>query len=853
MLVRVSTRLGFRSSLERLRLRSWKAGGAGIVALLAVLTTAVWPAAAARAVEDRPAIVFAARVMPGSARHTPIARATRGRLMLMELATGDVVRHVRVLVDGSQLRDEAVRIDAPIDVLDPEVSYDGERVVFAGFSPIDNAWRIYEIDIEGSNLRKVTRSDRDPAVDRLGGGDPRLRGYDDVDPSYLPDGRIVFVSTRQPGLAPDERTRITNLYVVNADGTDTHRITSERFGADTPTVDPSSGQIVYSRWWRSAENTQSSTRPAIPPGNPGYGGATDGAVNQESNPDRAVGDIEPSEFPGINSWFLASINPDGTDLAMVSGFRVDREQTQAYRPRVLPDGNIVALFIPQTPFIGMPRGEGARLFHPGASRPVPIGGPQVFPTRRTPRADFFYASIEPYADEQFLVSGSRRADPRTVQLYLQRLGERPEPLYEEAGWSALYAVPVLPQPTPPVIEDRIARPLTDHAPQTLEEAIEVGGQFTFRSENIHANAPIEMEIAGAPPVGRDLVIDFFMQPVQLSERNPPQPILIHSRDIPIDGKVEVELPAGVPLFEVLRRPNGRIPIGNDGQIFHVGGFNFNRAGENGACVGCHAGHTMMEIPEDPSISNIAPSAKVIAFPGPGGVNIREPFRPRGVVDRQLDAFVGEWTAGRLLPEESFVRLQWTVPVRAEHGVVYSPSHGEGERGERNQVISAFAVRTYLNDALQDEIAIDQAIEPTGTRFVLNNERPFDALELAIDASDVSGVYEGMSGVALSEVEVIAKVADSSAPKVWFLRGEVNCSGTINLVDLLQLFNGVFHGSDAICCEAAADVDADGTLSITDGIHLGNMLFLRGSDPAAPFPDCGIGDAMGFSCDTQSCE
>jgi hypothetical protein len=65
-----------------------------------------------------------------------------------------------------------------------------------------------------------------------------------VDPCYLPDGRICFVSSRYPGTAPDGRVRATNLYVVSSDGTGLHRITTERFGVDTPTVEPATGRIV---------------------------------------------------------------------------------------------------------------------------------------------------------------------------------------------------------------------------------------------------------------------------------------------------------------------------------------------------------------------------------------------------------------------------------------------------------------------------------------------------------------------------------------------------------------------------------------------------------------------------------
>ncbi len=43
--------------------------------------------------------------------------------------------------------------------------------------------------------------------------------------------------------------------------------------------------------------------------------------------------IEEKDFPGVNSWFLSSINPDGTGLAMFSGFHA--AATSAAPPPVL--------------------------------------------------------------------------------------------------------------------------------------------------------------------------------------------------------------------------------------------------------------------------------------------------------------------------------------------------------------------------------------------------------------------------------------------------------------------------------------------------------------------------------------
>src|SRR5262245_42989379 len=281
-------------------------------------------------------IVFVSRALseaPDPAlRRQAIESARYGRLLLRDAAGGI---HALVQLDA------VMSID---DVMDPDVSFDGKRIVFAGHSRVEGAWRIYEVNADGTGLKQITRSDRQIDLSRYGNAAELFKTYDDVDPCYMPDGRICFVSTRYPGVAPDSRVRTTNLYVVGAGGEGLHRITSERFGADTPAIDPLTGQIVYSRWWRTPQavkNPGDGIPDPIPPGSPGYGAAT-GVEDSEI----VLRSVSEADFPGLNSWFLSSLDPDGTNMAMYSGFRLDRRLTQAYRPSFLASGEALALFIP---------------------------------------------------------------------------------------------------------------------------------------------------------------------------------------------------------------------------------------------------------------------------------------------------------------------------------------------------------------------------------------------------------------------------------------------------------------------------------------------------------------------------
>ncbi|GLQ30044.1 hypothetical protein [Litoribrevibacter albus] len=136
------------------------------------------------------------------------------------------------------------------DVSDPEVSFDGTKIIFSMRGPNDATWNVWEYTIASKQLRRVIE---DNAIADLG---------DDVDPAYLPDGRIVFSSNRQQTslalmqaenkepyqyLDEYERERVIVLHRMNADGTDIEQISFNQSHDRNPTV-LSTGEIMYSRW-----------------------------------------------------------------------------------------------------------------------------------------------------------------------------------------------------------------------------------------------------------------------------------------------------------------------------------------------------------------------------------------------------------------------------------------------------------------------------------------------------------------------------------------------------------------------------------------------------------------------------
>ena len=125
---------------------------------------------------------------------------------------------------------------------DPDLSWDGTRVLFCFKGEPQGSTGIYEIGIDGRRLRQLT--DPSQCCDRYKGSHG---GQHDVSPAYLPDGRIVFTSTRPSGLVPCANSGVDILHVMNADGSDLHTISVNNVNEFDPCVLPD-GRILHGRW-----------------------------------------------------------------------------------------------------------------------------------------------------------------------------------------------------------------------------------------------------------------------------------------------------------------------------------------------------------------------------------------------------------------------------------------------------------------------------------------------------------------------------------------------------------------------------------------------------------------------------
>ena len=137
------------------------------------------------------------------------------RLCRLNLRTGEL----KVILD-----------DPRGGVRDPQVHYDGQKILFSYRRGGTHPYHLYEIQIDGSGLRQLTD-----------GPD------DDIEPTYCPDGSIVFCSSRCRRFVNCWYTRVAVLYRCDADGSNIRMLSSNNDHDNTPWTMPD-GRVLYMRW-----------------------------------------------------------------------------------------------------------------------------------------------------------------------------------------------------------------------------------------------------------------------------------------------------------------------------------------------------------------------------------------------------------------------------------------------------------------------------------------------------------------------------------------------------------------------------------------------------------------------------
>ena len=113
---------------------------------------------------------------------------------------------------------------------DPRVHYDGGKILFSYRKGSTHHYHLCEVNVDGSGFRQLTFGD-----------------CDDIDPEYLPDGGIVFASSRCNRFVACNRVPAAIIYRMDADGGNIRRLSANTISEDRPAVLPD-GRIIYTRW-----------------------------------------------------------------------------------------------------------------------------------------------------------------------------------------------------------------------------------------------------------------------------------------------------------------------------------------------------------------------------------------------------------------------------------------------------------------------------------------------------------------------------------------------------------------------------------------------------------------------------
>ncbi|MCX8155099.1 MAG: discoidin domain-containing protein [Verrucomicrobiae bacterium] len=457
---------------------------------------------------------------------------------------------------------------APGSFLRPTLSYDGRKILFAWCRyyphlhketnkldkanvPEDAFYHLFEMNVDGSGLRQLT-----------------FGKYDDFDGRYLPDGRIVFLSTRrgqalqvnkatarqsveraaQPdiyvrcGGGPERPVAVYTLHTMKADGSDLTAISPFEMFEWTPEIGHD-GAILYSRW--------------------DY--------------------VDRDNMPYMGLW---AMNPDGTNPRVVYGNYTVAPHC-AFEPKPVPNSRKIVFTASGHHSQTM---GSLVLLDPsvGTEGPAPI-------TRLTPEVPMpevetwpktYYASPWPLSERFYLVAWSfegvsvpgpegwerwhavQRPD-NSMSLYLyDAMGSR-ELIYRDPLISSLEPIPLRPRSVPPVLASQAQWDVASEGRFLLTDVYQ--GLQTVRRGDIKA-----LRVVAIPPKTHP-TMDY---PNMGLTKDDPGKLLLGTVPVEADGSAYFRAPAGVIVFFQALDERG-LAVQTMRSAAHV------QPGQTLSCAGCH--------------------------------------------------------------------------------------------------------------------------------------------------------------------------------------------------------------------------------------------------------------------------
>jgi len=520
------------------------------------------------------------------------------------------------------------------DVKGLNVSHDGSRLIFSLrlFDPdpdddIVPSWNIYEYDVASGDLHRVIS---DALTAEAG---------DDLYPSYLPDGRIVFTSNRQKQSAinlinegkPGYRALVENenntlalvLHVMNADGSGLKQISFNQSHDLYPQVLSRlyGGKIVFSRWDHAVSNDAIHLYTVNPDGselellygmNSHFTGSGGGEIQFANAREMENGDLMVITRPFTDSFGGGNIEIiDVTRFAdnrkpvwSLAGLGGPAQQPATVNP-IVNDGSVSVAGRYSSAY---PLWDGSdRILVSKSSCQLRVAG-QLRPC------------IDPYLSDPGAVE---TASSYAIWLYDRKQGTEKPVVLAQPDTIITEAVTVQSSDLPPIIFDKAGAELDDEQLADKVGVINIKSVYDLADTSFDAcffghcsNALINQVEDFADPLKatadqRPARFVRFIKPVALPSRddptltNPPNPAntafglqrvrgmreILGYAPVEPDGSVKVRVPAGIALGLEILDAEGR----------RIGPMHFNwfqvQAGDSLTCNGCHTHDSGAAIPE----------------------------------------------------------------------------------------------------------------------------------------------------------------------------------------------------------------------------------------------------------------
>ena len=344
--------------------------------------------------------------------------APGGNLCVLDLKTREVRELVPAMASGVFERFD--------------LSFDAKRVVFAWKKGPQDGYRIYEVSTDGTGLRQLTFPQPDDAeLVRKYRVDPNYHhGTDDLCPCYLPDGGIVFISTRcQYGILcdPPDNFTTTVLYRMDGNGKGLAKLSNSSVSETGPSILPD-GRVLYTRWEYVDKGAVSvkglwAMRPDGTSSVEVYG--NDIALPPTLNFGRAI--------PGMAQGYVVMGVPHCPQNNVGTVIRLDMSRPIRTREPMTW----------MTPYVDI-RAEGGFDFEDGEGSWKQDGG----------GSGPLFADAYPLSASLFLVahkpSGASWSDPEGYGLYLLDERGAVREFYRDPAISCWRPMPLRPRPVPPV-------------------------------------------------------------------------------------------------------------------------------------------------------------------------------------------------------------------------------------------------------------------------------------------------------------------------------------------------------------------------------------------------------------------